>query len=261
MSERGVFAVDRGIWDDPDFANEPFTEREAWMWLVGAAAWEELRIRIDGHPLTLQRGEFCYAVRFLATKWSWSKSKVSRFIDSLKKRDMLRDTTRDATRDATHVYLISNYNKFQRVGLPQRDTGKDASRDASRDADGTPVGHLRDKEETLETLEENISSSAKADGRSLAKARLPKVEPEGFSEFWEKFPRKVGKQDALRAYRVEIKTTRPEIIIAGAVRYAALMSGKDPEHVKHPGGWLRGKRWEDTPTHVATTQGRRMWSL
>ncbi len=38
MSERGVFAVDRGIWDHPMFACEPFTEREAWQWLIAEAA-------------------------------------------------------------------------------------------------------------------------------------------------------------------------------------------------------------------------------
>src|SRR5829696_3821616 len=32
MSGRGVFAVDRGIWSESDFADEPFTEREAFMW-------------------------------------------------------------------------------------------------------------------------------------------------------------------------------------------------------------------------------------
>jgi len=30
----GFFAVDRGIFDNPSFAAEPFTQREAWMWLV-----------------------------------------------------------------------------------------------------------------------------------------------------------------------------------------------------------------------------------
>lgn len=48
MSERGVFAVDRGVWDHPMFADEPFTEREAWLWMVSAAAWMSKRVRVAG---------------------------------------------------------------------------------------------------------------------------------------------------------------------------------------------------------------------
>ena len=54
MSGRGVFAVDRGIWSDPDFADEPFTEREAFMWLVGEAAWKPYRKRADGKLVDLR---------------------------------------------------------------------------------------------------------------------------------------------------------------------------------------------------------------
>ena len=38
MSERGVFALDRGIFDHLAFADEAFTEREAWAWLIAEAA-------------------------------------------------------------------------------------------------------------------------------------------------------------------------------------------------------------------------------
>jgi hypothetical protein len=54
MSGRGVFAVDRGIWADPDFADEPFTEREAFMWLIGEAAWKPYRKRADGKLVDLR---------------------------------------------------------------------------------------------------------------------------------------------------------------------------------------------------------------
>ena len=45
MASKGVFAVSREIWDDPDFADEPFTQREAWMWLIGAACWKDQKVR------------------------------------------------------------------------------------------------------------------------------------------------------------------------------------------------------------------------
>lgn len=39
MSERGVLAVDRGVFEHPSFARVPFTEREAWLWLISEAAY------------------------------------------------------------------------------------------------------------------------------------------------------------------------------------------------------------------------------
>jgi hypothetical protein len=121
MSGRGVFAVDRGIWSNPAFADEPFTEREAFMWLVGEAAWKSYCKRADGKLVNLRRGELCHAVRFMAAAWGWSKSRVDRFLDRLENRDMI---ARDhGTR--TPVLTISNYDTYQRVALPeqQRDNG------------------------------------------------------------------------------------------------------------------------------------------
>ncbi len=56
VSERGVFAVDRGIWSDPDFADETFSEREAFLWLVGSAAWRPSRVRLGSSVVDLARG-------------------------------------------------------------------------------------------------------------------------------------------------------------------------------------------------------------
>lgn len=142
MSEqRGVFAVSRSIWDDPDFAPQEFTEREAFMWLVGAAAWNDRSVRGSAGPVALARGEFCFSVRFLGDKWKWSKSRVDRFLDRLENRDIIRASDRDSAK----VYSIKNYNRYQVVGLPERDSERDTDRDAS----GTAAGQQRDKEETL----------------------------------------------------------------------------------------------------------------
>lgn len=134
-----VYAISRSIWDDPDFANEAFTEREAWLWLVGAAAWKEVRVRGSGGTVTLARGEFSFSVRFLADKWGWSKDQVHRYMKKLKKRDMIQDVSRESNQ----VYFIKNYNRFQ-FG-PQQD--RDNNRDTIREDNSTRPRHDRDKEE------------------------------------------------------------------------------------------------------------------
>lgn len=148
----GVFAVSRGIFDDPDFAPEPFTQREAFMWLVASSAWKELTVRGAYGRVNLRRGEFCFSVRFLAERWKWSKSRVARFLSMLENRDIIRD----AKRDTEQVWIVNKYNDFQRVSLPKRDSDRDAERDSS----GTLAGQQRDKEEDriIQDNTGNISS-------------------------------------------------------------------------------------------------------
>jgi hypothetical protein len=73
MSERGVFALDRGWFNHPAFADEPFTEREAWAWLIAEAAWKPRRRRIGARIVELDRGQLAGSMRFLAKRWKWSK--------------------------------------------------------------------------------------------------------------------------------------------------------------------------------------------
>lgn len=160
MDEKGVFAVARTIWGHDAFADEPYSEREAWIWLVGSAAWKACRTRAG----ELDRGEFTFSLRFLMEKWKWkNKDRVHRFMKRLQKRDMIRDTSRNGHL----IYSINKYNDFQVVGLPKRDK--------ERTAGATPVQRECDKEEALETLSKETKKKEGApDGALvLAKPSLP----------------------------------------------------------------------------------------
>lgn len=155
MSERGVFAVDRGIWDHPSFADEPFTEREAWQWLIGEASYKARTRNVSGRVVSLDRGQLCASVRFMAERWQWSKSRVDRFLKRLKTETMI------GTDDGTGILVITicNYDRYQRVSLPSRDN----ERDSSRDTDGTVAGQQRDKREDTESNEDIESSSLRSE--------------------------------------------------------------------------------------------------
>jgi len=67
MSERGVFAVDRGIFDHSVFAREPFTQCEAWIWLIAEAAYKPRTKRSDGKIInTFGSKEYGTIIRKLA---------------------------------------------------------------------------------------------------------------------------------------------------------------------------------------------------
>ncbi|WP_458425373.1 hypothetical protein [Methylorubrum extorquens] len=167
MSERGVFAVDRGLWSDPDFADEPFSEREAFLWLLSEAAWRPTSVRIGHHRVELDRGQCAFSTRFMAEKWKWSEARVRRYLARLISAEII--CTR-ANKIATHV-MIRNYDKFQRVSLPDAETATHVRRTSD-----APETHLRRKEEDRETRETNtptdaIASSAPKGARTTRKPR------------------------------------------------------------------------------------------
>lgn len=116
MTERGVIAIDRGLFGHGRFADEPFTEREAWIWLIGEAAFRQHYRRVAGARVALQRGQLAHSYRFMADRWKWSEASVRRFIKRLSVTDGDDDAMLDAHSDAgITVVTIRNYDSYQSV--------------------------------------------------------------------------------------------------------------------------------------------------
>jgi hypothetical protein len=131
MSERGTFCMDRGWFDHPEFAAEPFTEREAWAWLIAHAAYKPHARKVGHVTVNLERGQFAGSIRFMAEKWQWSKSRVDRFLARLRERDSI------GTESGTGVMVVTicNYDAYQ------------PSHKVSGTAETEKAGQQRDKEE------------------------------------------------------------------------------------------------------------------
>lgn len=105
------YRMQRGWQSHPVFRQEPYSERDAWIWLVDTAVFapEGKRTVINLKPIFLMRGQVCFGLRFLAEKWGWNLGRVHRYLKRLKKHDMIwTDTTTGQT-----VITIRNYDKYQ----------------------------------------------------------------------------------------------------------------------------------------------------
>lgn len=230
MSERGVFAIDRGVWEHPMFAREPFTEREAWMWLCGAAAWAPKRVRVGRGTFELGRGQCAFATRFLAERWRWDHSRVSRFLKRLKTDTMVHTS---ATREATLI-TICNYDKYA-FGRNTSDTPTDTPTEQ-------PPKHSRHKEEeTNKQKNEEIKKQSRA-------VALDDDWPSDYGDqFWQAYPRKSEKLATMK----RLATLRKSGIVtfvdlmAGVKRYAASVANNDPKYTKQPPAWLNAGCWAD----------------
>ena len=71
--------------------------------------------------------------------------------------------------------------------------------------------------------------------------------PDRFDEFWEAYPRKVGKQKARGKFATACKRVDAQTVIDGARRLAADPNLPEAQFIPHPSTWLEGDRWDDPP--------------
>ena len=71
-----------------------------------------------------------------------------------------------------------------------------------------------------------------------------------FDDFYQAYPRKIGKQTALKAYDRALKSTTHDAIMQGVLKYKQDIKAKDtkPEYIKHPSSWLNAGCWDDDYT-------------
>ena len=97
------------------------------------------------------------------------------------------------------------------------------------ESDGKPMAKLCPQPQPQ--LKEQKTSSAEADG--------------AFDVFYKSFPRRIGRGQALKAWRAAVKKADPDAIVAGAVSFAERTVGTEQRFIPHPATWLNGERWAD----------------
>jgi hypothetical protein len=103
--------VSRSWWSDPRFGNEPFTEREAWFWLLSAASFSKKprQTHIADRTVTVGYGQLATAIRCLAANWGWHRCKVERFLTKLATETLIET----GSETGVTVVTICDYTKIQ----------------------------------------------------------------------------------------------------------------------------------------------------
>jgi hypothetical protein len=131
------------------FGTEPYSRRAAWCWLIEHAVFRPTKIFIAHAPVTLERGQLSFSLRYLAEAWRWSKSSVSRFIIELNNETMIG--TMNFRKQL--IITICNYDKFQSA---LDDNQNAVGQSLQRSWDNVGTNNKKDKE-----IEEAKASVAK----------------------------------------------------------------------------------------------------
>lgn len=122
MASGGWYRMHRGWQDDPLFAGDIFSRRDAWEWIIARAAWEPHARWFKGHKIQLDRGEVATSERELCEAWKWERQRVRTFLRQLETDEKL---TRETTQGITKL-SVCNYIKYQTEQPSEQPTSQPA---------------------------------------------------------------------------------------------------------------------------------------
>lgn len=208
--DKGWVRLHRGIEDWPLYFSEPFTKSQAWIDMVLKANYEKGFISIRGNIIEIQRGQLGWSEESLASRWQWSRGKVKRFINWLK-------TVQQIEQQKTaliSIITIINYDKYQ--------------------PDGTTDGH--------QTVQQTDTKNKNNKNKELN--NIKEIYKEKFEDFWNLYPRKVGKDNAYKSWLKLLPEDRQKCIEVIPL-HSSQEQWKTKEYIPHPATWLNGGRWKD----------------
>lgn len=174
--------MQRGWLDNVVLAGEPYCRRAAWIWLIENAAWRDTVVKIDGKPVTLERGELSFSERYLAEAWRWPRSRVHRFLTELATWGMIRPrSARDQNSDhhtdrLQNILALCNYRKYQdgvTVSAPQLEPSPNHLRTISE----PKKKEVKKEEEDSSAVATESGARAKRAGKPSLEVRLEEWKP------------------------------------------------------------------------------------
>lgn len=153
----GSVMIARSIFDHELFADQPMTEREAWIWLIMEAAWKPRKKRAGDIIADLARGQLAASVRFMASAWRWTPAKVQRFVKRLQNLEMISLKTDTGV----SVITICNYEEYQA-------TNKAADTGPIQDRYRTDTNEKKVISKEEEEVKREANASPKTKGSRLA---------------------------------------------------------------------------------------------
>ncbi len=202
------------------------------------------------------------------------KDDIALIVGDLFQRDLVREPSRTLARvseaiselemngllwryehDGTNLLYIAFWESVQRVDKPQdgRFPRPDGTWNYKQSIIRESLANPREPSRTLApgTGEQGnrgtvSTSSADADGES----------EDTFAAWWSLYPRKVGKGQAVKAYRSALKKATADALAAAVVAQASMLMAKGVDFCPHPATWLNGERWLDETSATAPIERR-----
>lgn len=163
---------DNWIWQDPE-------RFRAWMDILLCAQFADSEVIVNGVLIKVPRGSWFVSQRTLQTRWGWSRTKVSMFLNMLVSEQMLdvKKTTRGS------VLKVLNYDIYQDPSGRKKATDQTTHQATDCTTDQTTDWTTDQATDVHHNNKANKANKAnKVDKTFLARCTYSKEEGDAFSE-------------------------------------------------------------------------------
>lgn len=99
---------------------------------------------------------------------------------------------------------------------------------------------------TRKPRDSDVQGGREGKGRIYTRDATRDAQPDGFAEFWQKYPRKTAKPRALKAFTAaKLNGHLPDVLADLDNRMSGEWAGKEQQFIPHPATYLNDRRWED----------------
>jgi len=146
---------------------------------------------------------------------------------------------------------VSTWKLHQRVDNPNKSRFPLPPSEVDPSTSDDPEGRQSDARDDRETIEALAPGTEEQGSSKKPSPPSREIEPPGFAEFYDAYPRKRERKKAAVAYRSALKAgATPERLLQAARSYYAAQRGKKLEYVKYPASWLNAGAYDDEPEQV-----------
>lgn len=201
----GWVKLSRGLIDKPIFQNEKLLK--VWVWCLLKATHKQYEQLVGLQKVQLNPGQFIFGRKKAAAELNITESTVWRLIQFLS----------DKKNPSLEVVAHSKYSIITIVNWMNYQVKKTDSYEASSNNASEVVGEQQMNNKWISNEQQMDTNNKLKNAKNLKK----NIYSDEFEMFWSEYPKKVGKDLALRCWNTQIKNKVSAVdLIASAKNYA-----------------------------------------
>lgn len=173
VDDLGYICLWRKMIENPIWTSEPFTRGQAWVDLLMMANHKDSYFYVRGNRIDIKRGQVGRSQKYLSERWTWSRTKVNRFLNDLEKEQQIKQQKSNVI----NTIEIVNYDLYQK---------KSSRLDNRKAAEKQQKSTYNNDKNNNNIYNTNTTPRARAEFDSIDK--IENLDVEKINQLQEKFP-------------------------------------------------------------------------
>lgn len=158
------------------------------------------------------------------------------------------------------IITVCNYSEYQKRNDDEQPAKINQQNDTKSTSKSTKCYNItsdcndeekQDAKNSINQHSNHKSTSTPTTSKEVRSKEVNTLVKERFDLFWEKYPRKVAKKIAFKAWeKQKCHNGKFEDVMIGVEAYRVACEGKEQQFIAHPASWINAERWDD---EISTT--------